>query len=380
MADIPFFGGQMYNPQTAMQDAARTEGMQLENQQRQASLQTSALNQDHQKLVNNDLSMKQKVQTTYREKLAELSGTEPPPETPEGQAQYLSKMARLALAAGDTTEGTQLMKAATDLQRADTASKLTRKTLQAQESRDKSLTVERAYRMLSGVNTLADWNNMNSVLSLQSEGKPSPFAHIPYSPENLALLKAGATTEWQKIQAQQTEDKLEAKRLTDEQKARDAAAKRGIAAQNLEIRKQAEQRRLTNGGGKVKPVGTPNRGDITIATEQLKAFGLTTSDGESASTAIAAEAKARRMRNPGLSSDEATAQVVQELARSGQLVPATTEKGTFFDKNVAGKSFLPTRPVAMPTKKAELVTGQFYQTPRGTARWNGQVFEAVGGK
>ena len=84
MADIPFFGGQMYNPQTAMQDAARTEGMQLENQQRQASLQTSALTQDHQKLVNADLSMKQKAQTTYREKLAELSGTEPPPETPEG--------------------------------------------------------------------------------------------------------------------------------------------------------------------------------------------------------------------------------------------------------------------------------------------------------
>lgn len=315
-------------------------------------------------------------------KLAALS------EGQEGQEQdpmgVLTRDANAYLKAGAVKKGTDLLKAAADINQKQSAAAA--RGIQAQAAKEKAdiANAQKIATMLGNVTNEEEWNSVKDLMRQMSpESRAAVDKLGAYSPEKAAGLQRAMTSWKDRKMAENAEKRTSIyEQIKDNQAKRDAAAAENAKERN-QIQKNREER-LAKQGGRVgqKAAGLPTKAELADAGNQLKNFNITAD--ESDVMEIAQEARIRVRNNPGVTPSMATAQVIQERIRKGDIQPGKVEPGMLWGTNkTPGQIFSPTKPQQLPSasKPEDLVKGQYYQSPKGVVKYLGdKKFAVVGGE
>lgn len=245
--------------------------------------------------------------------------------------------------------------------------------------------------LLFNVNDETSWRKANEVYQIKT-GEESPFAKYPYNPELVELLREGSMSVKERVDAERRAEDVAsriAKRNSDRAHQR---ILEGIRERELASKEETNRLRRKTGG---KDSGTPTNREVDAVQalfDRDTTLNLDAADRTTAAFDIAAQARSKRIANPGMSADEAMRQAFTEAQSRGDFkagtaptkvmgvtVPGTGKPGTY----KAGSSKAPTASVmALPKSgnRAELVVGQMYRNPKGDVmKWTKSGWQAAGG-
>lgn len=328
---------------------------------------------------NNSLANKMDQEAAQAQRLQELMQQTGLGATQVGTVQdpaaRLSQLGSLSIQAGNVKQGAELLDKASqiDLRRTTELGKLA--TIEKQEFETNMKLVQTAQQFLAGATDQQSWNQSNAAFQLTT-GQASPFAGMPFSEALKQTLNDGFTTTATRLTADYRQKEYDRKKAANESAAGARASTLDIRRETLKLQKQREIRLAKAGGkDKTKPAGMPSKAEVAVVDGLLDGMGLSADDRVGLADDIAQEARRLWKNNPALTPKEAAARVLMQKQESGELVPG--EKQGFLGKllnDKSGKVFSPLRPAPPPKSAAEAVKGQFYQTPRGLAKWDGSKF------
>lgn len=229
--------------------------------------------------------------------------------------------------------------------------------------------------MLRGVTDQESWDRANQTFQA-AFGKPSPYAAYAYDPTLVASLKSNALG--LKEQAELDFKKAqEARRVKDvDSKTAHRLVQEETARADLKL-KQDREARLAKVGG--KDVGSPNSQEIKAATRLLEAQpGLVDSkDMDTAAFDVAAQARALRKSNQGMTSDEAIRKSIATKRAAGDFTPGSPSNFLGMGGTKANYQVAETLPAS--GKKSDLVVGKNYKNGAGMVQqWTAQGWKPVG--
>jgi len=322
---------------------------------------------------NNSMAAKAEEETSQAQRLQALMQQEGASPQQIGSVQdpaaKLMNLSNLAFRAGSVKMGTELAGKASEIQRRQVLNEQSLSTIEKQELESNLKLSQLARELSKGATDQISWQKANATFEMLT-GQKSPFAAMPYSPELVGTIQNSMITTEQKLRAEYNAAEHERKVARDKQDAIDKALTRGLRSAELELKRGREARLAKNGGSKMKPAGMPTEREVDEARNLLKDMGLPKGDLDDVAEEVAQEARRMWKNNPALTPKEAIAKVLFDKQKSGDLVPG---ESNMIMPNT-GKAFSPLRPMANPGSKEKLVPGQYYTTPRGVARWNGQTF------
>lgn len=243
---------------------------------------------------------------------------------------------------------------------------------------------DKAASMLGDVHDQAGWDAFNDTVA-RVTGKDSPWAAYPYNEGFVKSIQNMATTASQKanLRLKEMDEKLKREKFTA-----DLAHK--AVSEDLERKKvtimEGREQRLAKIGG--KDVGSPTSGDTAAAKRLLGAVpGLVGGDDlGTAAYDTAAVARGIRIKNPGVTMDEALRQAIQQKKDAGDFAVAK-DPGTkipFTNIKIPGTGGSPTpaynvaQPLPKSGKAKDLVVGQHYKDGGTTMVWNGKGWDKIG--
>lgn len=282
------------------------------------------------------------------------------PGQPQSVSQRLLGLSDLYSQAGQPTKAAQYAQWASSAAAHESTASAAQVRQKFEEFQMNAGMIDKAVKLFGGVKDATSWDEMNAAVEKET-GKPSPFANTPYDPKLVDLLKGQATTEFQKQELSLRRAANEA-RLADIKSAMShRTTQDGISSERLRISQQRETR-LAKGGG--KDVGSPSKVEVEAAA-RLIGPDLEGDEKDTAAFTVAANAKAIRVKNKGMSSDDALRQALLQAKQSGDFVPFVQNR---WSKNTPGKFVVP-QPI--PPKDSDKVVGQHYTDGKTVYEWTG---------
>jgi hypothetical protein len=319
-------------------------------------------------------------------------------EAPVDPATALNTIASTYIKGGLVKKGAEILKQASAVtaQQAVAGARTTAAAV-AKQKADMAM-IEKYSSMLGGVEDQAGWDFIKeSILEDEPEMQKWVGRLGDYTPEKAGALRAAMAKYKDKVWAENARKRTEIyERL---QGARTDATKTQseLRKQKLDLERQREARLAKEGGDRsaradrkaegksTKPktptaAGMPTKAEISMVEDQLKALNVKGDPADNQE--IAQTAKIRWKANPALTPAQATAQVIQDKMKNGEITAGSETKGILGTgigkKKIPGEVFSKAKPAALPAKLEEAVVGQYYQTPKGVHRYLGNdEFEPV---
>lgn len=287
-------------------------------------------------------------------------------------SEKLMRMASINVAAGRVTEAGKLMghAATAAASEAEARARLVQQGInlfKSSEERAKAFS-----ESLANVEDQASLDLANAVWQ-QQYGQPSPLAGKAYDPEIVEQMRLAAIS---------TKDQAELAGKTAERMSKDANRKSLIQNRqaNLEINEQmlrlakekaAKDRKIAG-----KDVGSPTTAESAAAERLIQAAGLAEGvELETAAFDVAAQARALRKGNPGMTMDDALRQALATKQAAGEFTPG--DPGKIFGIGKVAPKYNPALPLPKSGKRTDLVAGKVYRDETGaTRKWTGTGWEA----
>lgn len=207
----------------------------------------------------------------------------------------------------------------------------------------------------------------------QQYGEPSPMAGKAYDPDEVEQMRTAAlsTKDRAQLAGQQAE------RMSKDANRRSAIANR-LANQGLNERRLALAKEKAAKDKKIagKDVGSPTTAESLAAERLIQAAGLAEGvELETAAFDVAAQARALRKGNPGMTMDDALRQALATKQAAGEFTPG--DPGKIFGIGKVAPKYNPALPLPKSGKRTDLIPGKVYRDDSGaTRKWTKDGWEA----
>lgn len=360
-------GASFFSPIQALQQ------VQIGRQQMQANQQALETERQQQQMNQQKIAgeqMKLDAQRIYQDALSKMTSGGDMPQDPLEQLEWA---ANLAMKTGRPEKAAKMLATVEQVRVRQGAQEKTMQAMAAREQKEKVERLSRFASLAADVTDEAGWQRANMSYQLAT-GEESPMAKIPWRPGLNRDLVAASMTAKDRREDERKERESANKASYYKTRLAHEARRTALAERNTALRERRATVQEKNGGA--KPLGVPLERDVTYAKTFLKDMDLTADDLTNTAYDVAIEAKEMMRRVPGLSMSEASARAVEARVKSGDLRPG--KKATsIFGGRTPGTSFSAARPAALPATQDKLIQGQYYNTAKGLAKWNGSAFTPV---
>ncbi len=362
--------------QTRLESIARTRKMELENQVTARDIE----------IGNTVAAMLQKLQSgdaqpdagVFFDGMDESSDATP-----------LEVVGHLALRMGGIKQGTDALKAASDIHR-DEALNERNKFENAKDHVETVLKTANAVAQTIGVaQNESEWRyglaqlRKNQVLP---DEQLAQLESMDYDPDVVAYLNSQALTAYQKAQLDLISSRDATNKRQADARIDNARNLTSIAKARLKLAEEAAARANKTG----KSASAPNRDQLAAAESAVvsQIFGGRKPTSPEAKAAMAAGVSAIASRTQALlrenkAMDFETAQnraIIESQAAGDWKIDEPGRIASFFgaeSKTKFGAGKTPATAIVLPEDPKKLVKGKFYITSKGKAKWNGSAFEAI---
>lgn len=287
-----------------MQQAAQTQGQQLQNQQ--AALQL----QEQQKMS---------------QMMAQAATN--PEEAKKSPADRMEGMARMALNAGLTASGSKLATDAAEVRLKEAQSRHANAQTFEQQSAAAKTELNTVSRLLQDVHDQASWDAANGLFE-QITGRKSPFQGMEYNPVVVHSLQQSALSLKDKLDLSIKQQNADTRRAAEKSAASFRDFRKGVIEQQ-----QVEREQRNTAATKVygtNAVGpSPKKSELDAAVAVLEQLhpGLPTEEVNNAAHSVAQAARAIQQTTPGISQKEALQRAAQDMKELGLLDDAWRASG-----------------------------------------------------
>lgn len=353
MSDFAMWGPEQSGPRLAEQDALKAQQSLATTA---GTLETARLHGAQADSAELDVANKRRMQDLLlRRAQGEVVGG-------NNMADQLTDVFNMQLGAGLVSEAEKTARAVGYLKGKAAQIDNWQSTQKINQLKADKLRADSAAALAADVTDQDSFDRANALFQF-SHGTPSPYAGLPYSPELLERIQAGAVSVSRQIELQMRAEENASK----ERNRVSAESLRKVREQDIQERsrlaKEREERLAKAGGGKVPTTPTE---DIRQATRLIaKDYPKLEGGAAEAASTIAAEAQMLLRRNPAL--DRASA--IQQAYNAARLRGDFQEQpGGFLSSDKqkfesGGKTA--DNPIALPSDGKGMVAGRYYSNKSG---------------
>lgn len=251
------------------------------------------------------------------------------------------------------------------------------------EFETQKLMADKALGYIRGAQSQEDIQRAGDAFAMEYGFRPKLF-NMQYSPENVQRALAAGMTERQAAQTRHDSEmeKLRSREVDIRATQAEASIARSRAAVSL---MNARQERLGKTEGKPMGAATPREmseaQDLVLKQYPELKGQESYGDLKVLSASVVGEAKQQVSKNRGMTWSAALANAVQNHADDVKLVkearwnlPILGETGTKERTRVILQGRTPSSALELPKNPTpgNLVSGRYYNTPKGVLRWNGE--------